>query len=261
MACSSAIRAATVSASLPISAVQFCPSAGRQWGSQRTHCQAARPSAPVSTQTWTSSGLCSTATWATSHRPMARDTSPGPATPATDRSARGIVTGASEIRQHQRAAVRVGGRVGQFHGGWQVGGADAEQQVVRIGAAAFPQPPARARRDRQNRGGVRAVVPPPGPLGVQGLPGVAFDPGPAFLVVGLLAGMGLAAVPPVADVTAQQHHRAEHGQRQHVHLAQEVRHAHAEQHGDQRHQDRHRPPLGLARRVRQLEAGGRFWRQ
>jgi hypothetical protein len=106
--------------------------------------------------------------------------------------------------------VLVGGWVGQLHGGWQVGGTDAEQQVVRIGAASFPQPPPGARRDRQHSGRVRAVVPAPGPLGVQGLPGVAFDPGPPFFVFGLLAGVGLAAVPTVADVTAQQHHRAEY---------------------------------------------------
>ena len=43
MACSSAIRAATVSASLPISATQFCPSAGRQCGSHRAHSHAGLP--------------------------------------------------------------------------------------------------------------------------------------------------------------------------------------------------------------------------
>jgi hypothetical protein len=43
MACNSAIRAATVSASVPISAAQFCPSAGRQWGSHRAQAHAACP--------------------------------------------------------------------------------------------------------------------------------------------------------------------------------------------------------------------------
>ena len=99
---SSAIRAATVSASLPISAAQFCPSAGRQWGSHRAQSQEACPLASVSTQTWTSSGLCRAATWATSHRPTDRGTSSRPAIPATPRPARGMVTGASGISQNRR---------------------------------------------------------------------------------------------------------------------------------------------------------------
>jgi hypothetical protein len=61
MACSSAILAATVSALLPIKAVQFCPSAGRQCGSHRAHAHASCPVESVRMQTWTSCGLCSAA--------------------------------------------------------------------------------------------------------------------------------------------------------------------------------------------------------
>ena len=37
-------------------------------------------------------------------------------------------------------------------------------------------------------------MPTPGPLGLEGLPGVAFDPGRALFVFGLLAGVGLYGV-------------------------------------------------------------------
>jgi len=61
MVCNSAIRAATVSASVPTSAAQFCPSAGWQCGSHRVHAHAACPLESVRMQICTSCGLCKAA--------------------------------------------------------------------------------------------------------------------------------------------------------------------------------------------------------
>ena len=98
-ASSSAMRAATDSASLPINTAQSCPLAGRQCGSQRAHSQLSRPDESVSRQICTSLGLCRVATCATSQRPIARGASPGPATPITPRSGSEMVTGASGTSQ------------------------------------------------------------------------------------------------------------------------------------------------------------------
>ncbi len=98
MACSSAIRAATVSASFPIRATER-PSPGRQCGSHLTHSQADRPEESVSTQICRSFGLCRVAAWAISQRPTLRGASPGPATPSTPRSRSGTATGASGTSQ------------------------------------------------------------------------------------------------------------------------------------------------------------------
>jgi hypothetical protein len=99
------------------------------------------------------------------------------------------------------------------------------------------------------------------PFRVDRIPGVAFDPGFVLAVAGLLPGVRLTALPAVADVTAQQHHRAERRHRQQVDLAQEIGHGHAEHDRDDGHQDRHRAPLGLSRRARQSEPDGLPGRQ
>ena len=73
---------------------------------------------------------------------------------------------------------------GEFHRDRQVGRADAEQQVVRVGATSLPQAAARARGDAERGGGVGALLAPGGLFRVERGPGVALDPRPAIGVVG-----------------------------------------------------------------------------
>ena len=155
---SSAIRVDTDSAVLPISETAFCPWPGRQCGSQRAHSQPGCPLLSVSIQIWTSLGECRVAAWATSQRPIARGASPGPATPSTPRCGSGTVTGASGISQN--TCLRCSSSVGssQLDGGRDVGRSHPQQQVVGVGAAAFPQPPTGAGRDAEHGRRVRGVV-------------------------------------------------------------------------------------------------------
>jgi hypothetical protein len=104
--------------------------------------------------------------------------------------------------------VLIGGRAGQLHRRRQVRRADPQQQVVRVGTAALPQPPPRSGRDRRRGGRIRAVVPAPQPFGPHCLGCIPFHPGPVLAVAGQLASVGLAAAPVLAQVAAQQHHRA-----------------------------------------------------
>ncbi len=140
--------------------------------------------------------------------------------------------------------------VGQFDRGRQLGGAQAQQQVVGIGAAALPQAAPRARGDRERGARVGAVRAPGDPLRVERVPGVTLDALLVRAVLGHPLGVGLAAVLALVHVVADQHDRAQHGHGEHVDLAHEEGHRHAQEHGDNGHQHRERPALASGRRRR-----------
>ena len=140
---------------------------------------------------------------------------------------------------------------GEFHRDRQVGRADPEQQVVRVGATSLPQAAARARGDAERRGGVGALLAPGGLFRVERGPGVALDPRPVIGVFGRLpAPVRLPAAAALAQRAADQQHRAQPGHRQHVHMVQQERQRQPDHQRQTRRQHRQRAPINRDRPAR-----------
>ena len=222
MASSSAIRAATDSASLPISDDRSpVPGLAGSAAASGPTPSSACPQESVSTQICRSLGLCRVAAWATSQRPTARGASPGPATPSTPRCGSGTVTGASGICQ--KTCLRCSSCVGS---------------AARPRTAGRPCPPAAAgsrgrcgavptaaaagrRRCDSTVGRVGAVVPLLRPLGLERRAGVVLDaapcaPGTRPACRRSVRGPAFA----LAHVVADHHDRAQRAHGQHVDLVQ-----------------------------------------
>ena len=186
---------------------------------------------------------------------------PGPATP--DHAPAGQRDGDRRVRDgpDDLPPVLVLLGIGQLHARGQVGRPDPEHQVVRVGAAPLPQPAPRPGGDRTHRGRIGELSGPFGALRFQRFPGVVLDPGLVLAVGRRLPGSGLAAVPALAQLAADQHDRAQPGHRQQVHLVQEVGHGDAHDQRDRGHQERERAALSRRRRGGELEPGGALGRQ
>lgn len=152
-------------------------------------------------------------------------------------------------------------RIVELDLGRDASGAEAEEEVVGVGAPPLPQPGARTGAGGEHGGGVGNGLPPVRPLLDQRLLGVLLDPLLVLLVLLALLGVRLPAVLLVVEVVAEEHDRAHHGHDEVVPAPEHEDRDDGADERQQRHQPRQRPSLVVAGRVGQREVrlplGGR----